>query len=867
MYVKFVDRKWVKRMKSELSNLKAGWKENWRTLAACGGLPLVLEGLLHLFVYGEISGRFFYPCMFALAAGCLLWIASTLFEERVNKVVFLTLSSLITVYFEIQFVYNSIFGEFMSFWQFSFGAEAVANFWQQMLYGIWEALPRILLLLLPQAALFVLVLRSKWGFRFPRSHRQMRAVAGALAVALHLGALGAMALNNDNAFSVYRLYQNPNTATEISVQNIGLLPTARIECKYILLGETVSSVSASYYADGEKVDIDLAEMGENNMLAIDFDALEEETDDELLKKLDNYFAQQEPTRKNQYTGIFQGYNLITICAESFSPYLIDPERTPALYELSTNGFVFNNYYGTFGSNTTNGEYTYCVGLYPDLSRQKTTASFFASQNNYLPFCLGNSFKSVGAETWAYHNYAGEYYSRSDTHPNMGYTFKSATDGLDIELNWPSSDLEMMEKSVDDYIDSGEQFCTYYMTFSGHYQYNWDNPMSAKNRDVVEDLPYSETVKAYIACNMELEYALEYLMDRLEQAGIADETVIVLTNDHYPYGLTEEEYDQLAGREVDTTFEKYRNSFICYVPGVQIPVDTYCSTADILPTLLNLFGLPYDSRLLAGKDVLSEDANNYAVLSDQSFISADFSFDTATGTAAYFSEDLDREAADQRIVEIQQEIADKFSVSTDMLAGDYFAHALLGKEAGAAAVKGYDFTDITDAVGLGALDYVYGNGYMDAVSDTEFGFALPATYAEFLNALYEIDGGQETGSPAEGGAYAPAITWAKENGLIDPSVGEVGDSTPLTRKNLSVSLYAYADYLGLNTWVSRSQVASYQKQYPDFTREEVKAICWCFEKAVLRASGTVESAFETAGGAMSRKLVLIAVYNYHLYILS
>lgn len=96
-------------------------------------------------------------------------------------------------------------------------------------------------------------------------------------------------------------------------------------------------------------------------------------------------------------------------------------------------------------------------------------------------------------------------------------------------------------------------------------------------------------------------------------------MIVLTNDHYPYGLTEQEYNELAGREVDTTFEKYRNSFICYVPGVQIPVDTYCSTADILPTLLNLFGLPYDSRLLAGKDVLSPEANDYAVLSDQSFV--------------------------------------------------------------------------------------------------------------------------------------------------------------------------------------------------------------------------------------------------------
>ena len=229
--------------------------------------------------------------------------------------------------------------------------------------------------------------------------------------------------------------------------------------------------------------------------------------------------------------------------------------------------------------------------------------------------------------------------------------------------------------------------------------------------------------------------------------------------------------------------------------------------------------------------------------------------------------------DRRWKEIQEEIADKFSVSADMLAGDYFAHALLGKEEGAAAVKSYDFTDITDAVGQGALDYVYGNGYMDAVSDTEFGFALPATYAEFLNALYEIDGapGAEpvSGSTAEGGAetYAPAIAWAGENGLIDPSVGTVDASTPLTRKNIAVTLYAYADYLGLNTWVSRSGLAPYLEQYPEFTREEAKAIYWCFDRAVLRASGTVESAFETAGGAMSRKLALISLYNYYLYVLN
>ena len=344
----------------------------------------------------------------------------------------------------------------------------------------------------------------------------------------------------------------------------------------------------------------------NVIESIDFTALADSTDSDILKATDEYLANAIPTRKNNYTGLLKDYNLIAICAESFCPWFISEELTPTLYKLSHTGILFENYYGTFQSVTTNGEYTMCMGLYPDMSRTKTDSSFNVAGNNYLPFCLGNALKGMGYQTWAYHDYIGDFYNRNITHANMGYTFKAADSGLDMKIDWPSSDLEMMEKSVDDYIDSGEQFCTYYMTFSGHYQYNWDNAMSAKNRDAVKDLPYSEPVKAYIACNLELEYALEYLMQRLEEAGVADKTCIVLTNDHYPYGLTEDEYNELAGQTLDTTFEKYRNSFICYVPGLSenIVVDEYCSTADILPTLLNLFGVDYDSRLLAGTDVLS-----------------------------------------------------------------------------------------------------------------------------------------------------------------------------------------------------------------------------------------------------------------------
>lgn len=845
-------------------------KGMWWTLIACAAVPIYLELVLHLFVYHALTARIVYPLLFAVSAALILFVLLSVFPPKVNRILAIVLTSLLVLYFEIQFVYNSIFGEFMSVWQVTFGATAVTNFWHQMLYGIWKALPRILALLLPIPAVAVLVGLKKLAF--PRVDWRWPVLAALLAVGFHYGAVGVMLLNNRNAYSAYRLYTDSSTATEISVKNIGLLSTSRLECKYVLFrekptqSETVAYPTAQPDASAATPD----ELEACNTLDLDFDELSSSTTESALQKLDEYFKGVTPTSKNEYTGELMGYNLITICAESFSPYLIDETRTPALYKLSHNGFVFNNYFGTFGSNTTNGEYTYCMGLFPDLSRVKSTASFYASQKNYLPFCLGNEFKSEGVQTWAYHNYTGEYYSRNVTHPNMGYTFQSATDGLDIPLTWPTSDLDMMKASVDDYITSGDQFCAYYMTFSGHYQYNWDNPMSAKNKAVTDALPYSDTVKAYIACNMELEYAMEYLLQRLEEAGIADNTVIVLTNDHYPYGLTESEYNELAGKKVDTTFEKYRNSFICYVPGMNVPVDTYCCTVDILPTLLNLFGFDYDSRLLVGRDVLSPEARNAAILSDQSFVTADYGFDTSTGEVTAFTDKTVDEAA---VDKLQQEIALDFQISTDILNNNYYAHALLGKADSQTQLKTYSFTDMPENITLAALDYLCGNSYMDPVSDTEFGFENTCTYAEFLDVLYRISGKPDVGTVTSAsvgweksvtGKYAPAVQWAIDNDLISPAVTELGDGDALIRKDAAVTLFRFAKLGGYDTTVDEAQASGFAAQYPNLTQEELDAICWSYMNSIMRGTSTLGSVYELATQDMTRYYIVSIVYNFYLY---
>ena len=848
----------------------------WLSLILALAVPVYLEVVLHLCIYHQVNGRIIFPILFALSVGALLFALCSLLPPKAGKWMLCLLLGLLTFYFEVQLVYNSIFGEFMALMQMFTGAGAITNFFWQTLYGIWQAMPMVLLLLIP--AVVTIVLAAKNVFVLPQLKWYRPVAAVAAFVLIHFGTVAVMAAGGDGPYTVYGLYTSAGTGTEVSVHNIGLLSTTRLECKYMLFPQdgqenaelTVSLGVPDYDLDPKAY----------NVLDLDFEALEGSTNNEALQALDRYFASEEATEKNEYTGLLEGYNLITICAESFSSRLIDPERTPTLYYLSTNGLIFENYYGTYGSNTTNGEYTFCMGNYPDMSRSKAAASFFASQKNYLPFCLGNEFLEQGYQTWAYHNYSGEYYSRRDTHPNMGYTFQSAGDGLDIEINWPSSDLEMMEASMDDYLSSDQPFHAYYMTFSGHYQYDWNNPMSLKNKAMAENLPYSEAVQAYIACNNELEQAMTYLLERLEEAGVADKTVIILTNDHYPYGLTIDQFSELAGKEIDETFEKYRNSFICYIPGMEpTTIDTYCSTVDVLPTILNLFGLPYDSRLLAGRDILSPQAYDMAVLSDQSFVTENYGFDAATGEVVVFTEGYEVDETD--LLQRQTIIQNQFQASLDVLNQDYYAHALpdgaevTEDDQNEEATMELPFTDIPEGKSLDPISFLWGNGYMDPISETKFGYDVKTTYVELLDTLYRMAGSPNMDStwvdmgstrPITG-KYLNCVKWAANLGILSRPVEGLSSYTPLLRSDACLTILNYARTLGYSDAVDdEALLAEMAAQHPEFTAEESRALHWCYNHLIIQGSGGKLLTVMDDDPELSRYSLAKVVYNFWLYVL-
>ena len=834
------------------------WRKNLLLFCLTG---VYVELCLHLCVFGSMDRYAGYPVLFGLLGGALCTLVVSSLPKVLRQITGVFLVAAQVLLAEVQLVYHCIFGDFMPVSQIGMGGNVVVNFNSQLLYGIRQNLLKILLLLLPLIAVILcLALRRGQALKLRLRWKQTMA-SFAVLLALLLTVTGLMYVGRDNAFSVYRTFTNVNTSTDSSYKKIGMLATTAQELRYMLFSGSGSIMITPSSLNISDVPRTYSSNSYIVIESIDFTALADSTDSDILKATDEYLANATPTRKNNYTGLLKDYNLITICAESFCPWFISEELTPTLYKLSHTGILFENYYGTFQSVTTNGEYTMCMGLYPDMSRTKTDSSFNVAGTNYLPFCLGNALKGMGYQAWGYHDYIGDFYNRNITHANMGYTFKAADSGLDIKIDWPSSDLEMMEASVDDYINSGEPFHAYYMTFSGHYQYNWDNAMSAKNRDAVKDLPYSEPVKAYIACNLELEYALEYLMQRLEEAGVADKTCIVLTNDHYPYGLTEDEYNELAGQTLDTTFEKYRNSFICYVPGLSenIVVDEYCSTADILPTLLNLFGVDYDSRLLAGTDALSSGLH-VAVLSDKSFLTKTFRYDAGTETVIPADESIT--VSDGLVKTYRLYVDSRFQLSGNILNSDYYAHVFARESSGGSLADTVVFTDIKSIFNQASVLYMYRKGYVEPEAPDTFGGKATARLGEFIDVLYRIAGRPETDNtalPADyeneefnaAHPYYHAVCWAYQTRLLRQNDPNTEYDDKVDYQTACVLIRRYAVMAGVDTGVNQTQLRQLLRDAPDLGREAGKAMLWCDERDITTRDSNLDELLVSAGTRISR----------------
>jgi phosphoglycerol transferase MdoB-like AlkP superfamily enzyme len=147
-------------------------------------------------------------------------------------------------------------------------------------------------------------------------------------------------------------------------------------------------------------------------------------------------------------------------------------------------------------------------------------------------------------------------------------------------------------------------------------------------------------------------------------------VIVITADHYPYGLTDEEYSELLGKTVtQADLDIYKNGCIIYKPGMEGQNITELSShLDLLPTLSNMFGLEFDSRLYIGRDIFS-DAPALVMFQNRSWITEFASYNASTKKYSYFT---DMEIPQEYLDYIKNEVSNRFTISQRILDKDYWS---------------------------------------------------------------------------------------------------------------------------------------------------------------------------------------------------
>ena len=589
-------------------------------------------------------------------------IITSIFNEKVNKVLTILLSFAIMFITLAQIVYYNFYNSIFSFLSLTTGTGQVLEFYEMIISVILRVWYIFILILLP--FILFIIFKSKI-FNFNRNnYRYMLSFIAIFLLSL-LGIFIVVKKDNKGFYSLQRLLFKTH-APMLTIDKTGLLTMEIIDIERYIFGFTEEIYDENIKKVNQKEVI--IKTVEYNKTDINFDKLISEETNKTIKNMHEYFKNIDASNKNDYTGLFKGKNLIFITAEAFDTIALSEELTPTLYKMANNSFIFNNYYQPlYPVSTSDGEYMNLTSLIP----KEGVWSFSKSSKISMPYGIGNIFKKDGYVTYGFHNHNYKYYDRDKSHKNIGLTYYGCGNGLQKKMNckhWPNSDKEMIDATTSYYIDN-DKFMTYYMTVSGHLNYNFGgNNMAYRNKDKVKNLPYSTAVKAYYATQIELDKAMESLLKELENKNKLNDTLIVIAPDHYPYGLTAKQMNEVSTIDRSDKFEKFHTTLIMYNPNIEkTEVNKVISSLDILPTIYNLYGIEYDSRLLIGRDIFS-DNEHIVILSDRSWITDKGRYNSVTKK---FTSNTDEKINEDYIDRINTIVNQKYSMSSLILSNNYY----------------------------------------------------------------------------------------------------------------------------------------------------------------------------------------------------
>lgn len=335
------------------------------------------------------------------------------------------------------------------------------------------------------------------------------------------------------------------------------------------------------------------------------------------------YSKENDKKKNRYTGKQKGNNLIIVQLEGVDSWLINKNDTPTLYNMMRSSINFTNHYSYYngGGSTFNSEFAVNTGFITPLSYTQNAYTF---NKNSFPYSLAHLFKNEGYSVNAFHMNTKEFYSRGTNYKNWGYdnyyglvdlgTYKDNSYYLDREL--------ILNEDFNEKMFSDKPFVDYIITYTNHMPFSSEKGNckmlldldSEENENVSYDLNEEDCARRQAK---ETDYMMELLLNELKTRNLYNNTTIVVLTDHYLYTLSDK-----------TILNKYKNTsnnLINYTPFFiwnngkdKKTVKTVTSQLNVLPTILNLFGIDYNPVNYIGSDALDNNYQKIVFFSDYSW---------------------------------------------------------------------------------------------------------------------------------------------------------------------------------------------------------------------------------------------------------
>lgn len=355
------------------------------------------------------------------------------------------------------------------------------------------------------------------------------------------------------------------------------------------------------------------------------------TNEEDLIFLEEEYNKEETKETNKYTGKYKDNNLIIVQLEGIDNWLITEEDTPTLYKMMNNSINFTNHYSYYngGGSTFNSEFAVNTGFITPLSYTQNAYTF---NKNTFPYSLAHLFKNEGYTVNAFHMNTSEYYSRGANYKNWGYdnyyglvdlgTYKDDSYVLDREL--------ILNETFKEKMFENEKFVNYIITYTNHMPFTTEKGNCRKllkldylSENNLEELPkdyvYPEMTEESCARRQakETDYMMELLLNELTERNLLDKTTIIVFTDHYLYTLSDQTILDKY-KETDNNLINHTPFFIWHNNKDKKTIKEVTSQLNVLPTVLNLYGIDYNSNYYIGTDALDNNYHGSVFFSDYSW---------------------------------------------------------------------------------------------------------------------------------------------------------------------------------------------------------------------------------------------------------